>query len=142
MPFWAGLYLQALNSVYISHRSESKNGILPVCNFINGWQRRLGPSDLICTSFLLLGRLSFSGWSTEYFLRQQTPGICKFCLFHTTGALLESSQICVGFPSLFFENRTCKKSSVSWKCWKINRPTTALQCERLCMQHTCSPGDL
>jgi len=42
-PFRAGLYLQALGSIYISqeHRREAADGTLPLCNFINGWCRKL-----------------------------------------------------------------------------------------------------
>lgn len=108
-------------------------------------QKAGAKSDLICTSFFLLGRLSFSGWSTEYFLRQQTSGIWKYCLFQTMGALFESSQICVGFPSLFcdkynlqkelcvletLENQRTNYSAVVWDCG----------CSTYAPQVLCKPG--
>lgn len=72
-------------------------------------QKARAKRNLNRTSCFLLGRLSFSGWSTEYFLRQQTSGICKFCLFQTMGALLASSQFCVGLPSLFCDKENLQK---------------------------------
>lgn len=105
-------------------------------------QKAGAKSDLICTSLFLLGRLSFSGWSTEYFLRQQTSGICKFCLFQTMGALLESSQICVGFPSLFFDKQNWQKELCVLEM--LEKSTDQLQlycgCSTHAIQVLCKPG--
>lgn len=114
-------------------------------------QKAGAKSGLICTSFFLLGRKSFSGWSTEYFLRQQTSGICKFCLFQTMGTLLESSQSCVGFPSLFcdqqnlqkefsvlemLENQQTNYSSTVWDCGYSTHAPQVLCKPGLFIKHT------
>lgn len=44
-PFGASLYLQARDSIYVFqvHRCKPEDRIVPLCNFINGWCRKLGP---------------------------------------------------------------------------------------------------